>query len=176
MRKHIPLILILLISAFLRFYALGASSLWSDEGNTWALTERSFAQIAADAAADIHPPGYYWLLKIWTQICGRRAVGMRSFSALAGCLLVWVIYQIGCRLTASASPDSRHIPALLAAWLAALHPLQIYYSQEARMYILLALESAGLFWALLAIIEQERQAHIAQSNLRSGVVGAWDLC
>ncbi|MCB0086941.1 MAG: glycosyltransferase family 39 protein [Caldilineaceae bacterium] len=162
MRKHIPLLLILLLSALLRFYALGASSLWSDEGNTWALTERSFAQIAVDAAADIHPPGYYWLLKLWTQLGGHSAVAMRSFSALAGCLLVWVIYQIGTRLSPALPKDgrltwARHTPALLAAFLAALHPLQIYYSQEARMYMLLALEGALLFWALLALIEQEQQ-------------------
>ena len=56
---------ILALAAFLRFYCLTCSSLWHDEGNSWALAQRSFAQIAVDAAADIHPPGYYWLLKLW---------------------------------------------------------------------------------------------------------------
>ncbi len=75
---------LLALAASLRLHALTASSLWSDEGNTWALMGRSFAQIAKDAAADIHPPGYYWLLKLWTLPLGDSAFAMRSFSACAG--------------------------------------------------------------------------------------------
>ena len=55
---------VLLLALALRFYRLDGSSLWSDEGNTWALVQRSWGQIARDAAVDIHPPGYYWLLKL----------------------------------------------------------------------------------------------------------------
>ncbi|MCX6049885.1 MAG: glycosyltransferase family 39 protein [Chloroflexi bacterium] len=153
-----PLILILFLAGLLRFYEIGASSLWSDEGNTWALLGRSFGQIARDAAADIHPPGYYWLLKIWTLLFGANAVGMRSLSAVAGIALVWVIYQLSVQLC---KEDQRWpVTALLAACLAALNPFQIYYSQEARMYMLLALESAGLFWALLALMHaQQHNSH-----------------
>ena len=158
----ILLLLILGVAAFLRFYQLDNSSLWHDEGNTWALVQRGYAEIARDAAADIHPPGYYWLLKLWTSIFGVSAYAIRSLSALAGLLLVAVIYAIG-RTVSAEEPDGTPSPlpyfALLAAWVAALNPFQIYYSQEARMYALLALESAGLFWALLAIqrrLAQER--------------------
>ncbi|MCC6453453.1 MAG: glycosyltransferase family 39 protein [Caldilineaceae bacterium] len=158
--RHIPtlhsrywLILLLLIAAALRFYALDGSSLWSDEGNTWALVQRSFAQIARDAAADIHPPGYYWLLKLWAALFGSSAAALRAFSALAGLLLVMVIYAIGRRI--DALTRNRAAIALTAAWLAAINPFQLYYSQEARMYLLLALAGAGLFWALLLWIERE---------------------
>ncbi len=147
-------LLILGGAVWLRFYRLGVSSLWSDEGNTWALLGRSFARIAHDAAGDIHPPGYYWLLKLWAWLFGATAVGMRSFSAVAGVLLVYIIYRIAC--TIEPSPSRFHGTALLAAFLAATNPLQVYYSQEARMYMLLALESAGLFWALLVIMARER--------------------
>ena len=101
------LITILALAALLRFYALDASSLWSDEGNTWALIQRSFAQIARDAAADIHPPGYYWLLKLWSMPFGTSAFAMRSLSALCGVLLVWVVYQIGLQLANSPSASVR---------------------------------------------------------------------
>src|SRR5436853_1703034 len=80
---HLSLFLILLLASFLRFYHLTTSSLWSDEGNTWALLGRSFSQIAHDAAADIHPPGYYWVLKVWIMVFGTSATGMRSFSAVS---------------------------------------------------------------------------------------------
>ncbi len=106
----LPLLFILLLAGGLRFYRLDASSLWSDEGNTWALLDHSFGQIAQLAAADIHPPGYYWVLKIWTALMGTRAAGMRSFSALCGIGLVFVIYQIGRKLEKHARARSGDRP------------------------------------------------------------------
>lgn len=147
------LLLILAGAAFLRFYRLDASSLWSDEGNTWALLGRSYADIAASAAADIHPPGYYWLAKSWAAVVGRDAWQMRSLSAVTGVLVVYVIYRIGLYLARPAG--RRHTVALVAALVAAVNPFLIYYSQEARMYMVLTLQSAGLFWALLALTRVE---------------------
>ncbi len=142
------LLAILLAATFLRFYRLDASSLWSDEGNTWAMLSRSYSEIAGAAAADIHPPGYYWLLKLWSSIFGTSAWAMRSFSAAAGVLLVVVVERIGRWLAADGS--AKFWLPLLAALIAAANPLLVYYSQEARMYMLLALAGAGLFWAMLA--------------------------
>lgn len=143
------LVSVLVLAAFLRFYCLTCSSLWHDEGNAWALAHRSFARIAVDAAADIHPPGYYWLLKLWGGPFGYSAWGMRSLSALAGLLAVAVIYRLGLE-TGDVPRPARIQFALLAALLAALNPFQVFYSQEARMYALLMLESAVLVWALVA--------------------------
>jgi mannosyltransferase len=143
-------LLILLLAALLRFYCLSCSSLWHDEGNTWALMGRSFSQIAQDAAADIHPPGYYWLLKLWTGIFGADVIGLRAFSAIVGVATVAVIYAIGRRIFAHHRFAAEF--ALLAALLAAANPFQIYYSQEARMYALLMLQSTALFWALLVMM------------------------
>jgi hypothetical protein len=167
------LFLLLLLAAGLRFYRLDGSSLWSDEGNTWALLSRSFAQIAQDAAADIHPPGYYWLLKLWTLVAGTNAWGMRSFSALAGVLLVYVIFRLG-RLLEDEQPSLRGV-ALLATLLAALNPFQIYYSQEARMYLLLALVSATLFWSLYRLLTSATGVSVGAvvGYAGSGIVGLW---
>lgn len=169
------LIVILVVATFLRFYALANSSLWSDEGNTWALIQRPFATIARDAAADIHPPGYYWLLKVWASLFGFSATAMRAFSALAGILLVGVVYAIGRRLDRLTA--NRGAIALTAAWLAALNPFQLYYSQEARMYLLLALAGAGLFWALLAWMDRERAGQkvgaVPLYFVLCGALGLW---
>ncbi len=129
----------LLTAAALRFYRLGAQSLWSDEGNSLALAQRSFADIAARTAFDIHPPFYYWLLKIWTSLFGLSEFSARSLSAVLGVLLVPVVYQIGSRFFSRRA-------GLLSALFAALSPFQIYYAQEARMYMLLALLGATLIW------------------------------
>jgi uncharacterized membrane protein len=144
----LALAVVLLLAAFLRFYRLDASSLWSDEGNTWAMLSRSYGEIAQAAASDIHPPGYYWLLKAWSSVMGTSAWAMRSFSAVMGILLVLVVAGIG-RVMAPKGTGRDWLP-LLAALLVAVNPLLIYYSQEARMYMLLALAGSGVFWAMLA--------------------------
>lgn len=147
----------LLLAALLRFFQLDASSLWNDEGNSWAMLSRSFGEIAAAAAADIHPPGYYWLLKTWSLLTGDSAAAMRILSALLGVLLVALIAAIALH-SAQEETSWRWFPAL-ATFLAAVNPFQIYYSQEARMYMLLAVEAAGVFWALLWMMDAgEREA------------------
>jgi len=121
------------------------------------MIQRSVGEIALHAAADIHPPGYYWLLKGWTLLFGTNAAAMRSFSALCGVLLVWVIARIVGEVVTSewAGRAARRWLPLLAAFVAAVNPFQIYYSQEARMYMLLALEAALLMWGLLWLLRAE---------------------
>lgn len=140
--------LVMLLAAALRFFRIGAQSLWADEGNTAAMAGRSLAEISARAAADIHPPGYYWLLSLWTRIFGDSEVALRSLSAVWGILLVWLVYQIGSRLH-----DRR--TGLIAAFFAAINPFLIYYSQEARMYAQLAALAALLFYGLVRFILHE---------------------
>jgi 4-amino-4-deoxy-L-arabinose transferase-like glycosyltransferase len=154
------LLLILATAAGLRFYNLGSQSLWADEGNSAALVTRSLAQIAQDAAHDIHPPLYYWLLRLWTTVFGLSEVGLRSLSAVLGTLLVLVIYGLGARLF-------NRTTGLAAAFIAAIAPFQVYYSQEARMYILVALEGALatlLFWWFVA----QEDAHLPCDGERNG--------
>ncbi len=150
------LALILALAAGIRFYALGSQSLWSDEGNSAALAARSLGQIARDASGDIHPPLYYWLLSLWTRYFGNSELALRSLSAIFGVVLVWVIAELGRRLF---SP----ITGLAAGFIAALAPFQVYYSQEARMYMLLALEAALamlLFWHYLKAHEDGEKPRI----------------
>lgn len=169
------LLVILCVAAALRFYALDHSSLWSDEGNTYALIQRSYSTIAQEAAADIHPPGYYWQLKLWTTLFGTSATAMRAYSALLGVLLVAIVYAIGRRIDTLTS--HRAPIAITAATLAALNPFQLYYSQEARMYLLLALTGASLFWALLVWIENESTQRAVRlpiiGFIAAGIVGMW---
>jgi len=169
-RASLWLALILALAVALRVYAIGRSSFWSDEGNTWALIQRSFVQIARDAGADIHPPGYYWLLKLWAGFWGTSPTALRSFSALCGVLLVALIFLVALRITRT--NGALRLP-LLAALVAALNPFQIYYSQEARMYMLLALEGAALFWLLLMLLHAQRKG--AQPRRLDWLAGGYAL-
>ncbi|MFC2023772.1 glycosyltransferase family 39 protein, partial [Chloroflexota bacterium] len=142
------LLLILLLALGLRFYGLDAHSLWNDEGTSVAIARLDPISIARNAALDIHPPLYYWLLSGWVRMLGTSEAAVRSFSALLGVLLVAVTFALGHRLA------GRGV-ALLAALLSAIHPFQIYYSQEARMYILLALLTAMSALALAGFVTRE---------------------
>jgi uncharacterized membrane protein len=127
-------ILILVLAALLRFYRLGQQSLWADEGNSVALTRLGLWEIAQRTAFDIHPPFYYWLLKGWVSIFGTSEMALRSLSALLGVGVVYLIWRLGLLLF-------NVKVASIAAFVAALSPLLVYYSQETRMYMLLTLLS-----------------------------------
>jgi len=133
---------ILFLALALRSFRLDGQSLWSDEGVSVALAQRDLATIARDAARDIHPPLYYYLLHLWVRLFGMSEIAVRSLSLLCGLLLVFSTYLLGIALF-----DDR--VALVASFLAAISPFQIYYSQETRMYILVALLGAvSLFFFL----------------------------
>ncbi len=129
---------VMLLALSLRFYRLDGQSLWADEGNSAALATRNLATITRDAAHDIHPPLYYYLLHFWVRIFGNSEIALRSLSALMGTALVFVTYLLGQELF------NRRL-ALIASFLAAISPFQIYYSQETRMYVPAAL------WGALAV-------------------------
>ncbi|HID33499.1 MAG TPA: hypothetical protein EYP25_02835 [Anaerolineae bacterium] len=143
MKRVFPLLLllsILLLAAALRFYRLDGQSFWADEGNSVALAEKSAGEIVAAAAADIHPPAYYLLLKAWGRVFGLDEKGARSLSAVLGVVVALGVYLAGAML-------KNRRTGLLAALLAALNPFLIYYSQESRMYQLLALTGVFSVWA-----------------------------
>ena len=146
--QRILLIAILLLAAALRFYQLDGQSFWNDEGNSVRLAQRSLALVTAGAAGDIHPPGYYYLLWVWVRLLGDGEFAVRGLSAVLGLLLVATTYALGRQL-------GRPALGLAAAFLAAISPFQVYYSQEARMYILVTLLGAAATLALIRQIKRE---------------------
>ena len=139
------LILILLLAAALRFCCLDAQSLWNDEGTSVAVAQRDPVTIARNAAADIHPPLYYWSLSGWVRMHGTSETAVRSLSALLGVVLVALTYALGWQVA------GRWL-GFFAAFLGAISPFQVYYSQEARMYILVAVLAAGAVLALVRYV------------------------
>ena len=139
------LLAILLLASFLRFYRLDAQSFWNDEGNSARIAERPLDLILEGAEGDIHPPGYYLLLHTWRALFGQSEFALRSLSVVAGLALVVLTYLLGRHLFGEAT-------GLIAAFLGAISPFAIYYSQEARMYALLAALSAASTYLLLHLL------------------------
>ena len=157
------LLVALLLAFALRVYALGAQSLWNDEGTSVALSSLSIEAIINGAARDIHPPLYYLLLHFWMPLAGNTEYAVRFLSVIAGVLTVALVFRVSCSVF-----DER--VATLAAFLTALSPFQVYYSQEARMYVWVMLFAAISVYAMMRWLNLKTQI----SNLKP-VFGIWDL-
>jgi mannosyltransferase len=149
-RKGLFLAVLMLVAVALRTANLTRQSLWADEGNSVRLTERSLSLVIAAARADIHPPGYYLLLWGWVKLFGQGEVAVRTLSVVSGVALVGLVYLLGRRWLGSRC-------GWLAAFCAAVSPLQIEYSQEVRMYILAALLGTVATYALVRWMEWGNQ-------------------
>ena len=130
-----------LVAAALRFSTLDVQSFWHDEAVTAhrILQHSLFATLGKIPGSEDTPPLYYLLAWLWTRVFGISEVGLRSLSALIGTATVPVAFLAMRTLT------PRRAPALATAALAAVSPVLVWYSQEARAYILLVLLGALSF-------------------------------
>jgi uncharacterized membrane protein len=122
------------LAALLRFLTLGVQSYHHDEvvtavrilpGDFWTAMETV-------GSSESTPPLYYAAAWLWSQVFGTAEFGLRSLSALAGVATIPVVYLVGVELRGRRA-------GLVAAALAAVNPMLLWYSQEARAYALLAL-------------------------------------
>jgi mannosyltransferase len=126
---------LVVVAALLRFPFLGTQSLWYDEVVTAGLASGGFGDLLkAIPESESTPPVYYVLLWGWAKIVGTGDAGLRSLSAIAGVLTVPAAYAAGTSLV------SRRAGLIVAA-MAAVAPLLVWYSVEARSYALLVLFS-----------------------------------
>lgn len=124
----------------LRLLRLDWQPLWWDEGYSVYFATEPLARMLALTARDIHPPLYYLLLHGWIQLWGNAApetgrllsVWIGGAGLLLQLWLAWLFFRRRPQLL------------LLAVLLAALNPMQLFYSQEIRMYGLgMALSTAA---------------------------------
>jgi mannosyltransferase len=129
------------VGALLRFATLGAQSYWFDEAQAAHELHLSFGSMVSSMVVhETNPPLYFVLGWLWARVFGTGEVGLRSLSALIGTAVIPIAYLCGRELV------SRRAGVLTAAF-AALSPFMIWYSQEAREYMLLvALSGASLLY------------------------------
>lgn len=140
---HLWLLAAIVLLAFaLRLYRLGAEGLWYDEAVSVYLAGKSLPALVSHTAGDIHPPGYYVLLHAWTRLAGRSEFAVAYPSLFFGVLLVVLARWAGKRVFGDRA-------GLLAAFLVAISPYNIWYSQEVRMYTLGAVLGMGVLGAVI---------------------------
>ncbi len=105
-------------------------------------------------ASESNPPLYYTLAWGWAKAFGSDELGLRSLSALFGAATVPVGYLIGRQLA------SRQAGLILAA-LIAVNPMLIWYSQEARSYMLLVFFGAVALFFFARALDTRRGRDLA---------------
>ena len=136
--RALPLAVVALtaLAAALRFSTLDVQSFSADEGVTVALLQLPLGKMLSTIPhSESTPPLYYVLAWMWTRVFGRGEIGLRSLSALCGTAAVPALYAAGKVLISRRA-------GLVAALLAAVSPLLVWYSQEGRAYALLTLLAA----------------------------------
>jgi uncharacterized membrane protein len=127
---RVKLILLFLFSFLLRLISLN-QSIWLDEGITAKVVKTfDFLSIVKNFSPfDFHPPFYYLFLKFWTNIFGYSEISLRFPSIIFSLLSGFVVYRIGSLLAGKKL-------GFWAALFFLFNPLIVYYSQEARMYMI----------------------------------------
>lgn len=143
-REYLGLGLSLSIFAILSLGNITRWSVWFDEGFSVYLARHSFGEIASLTAHDVHPPLYYWILKIWMTIFGTSELAIRSLSLVCILTTIAIMYYFVRRWFGVRA-------AQWSAWLLSFSPMLIRYSEEARMYALEVLMLTAMT-ALLAAL------------------------
>src|SRR5437588_698826 len=124
---------LILVSAWLRTRGLHVYY-WVDEGLSVGIASHPLSEIPTLLQQDGSPPLYYLILHVWMSLVGRGEVATHELSLLFGLITIPVSYWAG------ASLFSRRT-GVFCAVVAAGAPYLTTYSQETRMYALLALLS-----------------------------------
>ncbi len=135
-------------------HTIKKSSLWLDEGFSAYIIKFNFFDIAKYTALDVHPPLYYWTLKIWCMFFGRSELALRSLSLFFGCIAILFGYFFVKRLFNKRA-------AYVSLILLILSPMLVRYSQEARMYTMsVAIGVAATYILALAYKSKKRKLWI----------------
>lgn len=149
------LVLLTLVAAALRFYALGDSPYRGDEAfavRYWAAPlDDLLRQPDGLAWREPHPIGTFLLFGVWRGLAGDSEIAMRSLPLLCNLLGVAGMIALGTRLF-----RNRWVGVVSGA-LWALNPHLIWHAQDARNYAIWAALSVCGVWALLRVTDPARQ-------------------
>ncbi|HEX2161085.1 MAG TPA: glycosyltransferase family 39 protein [Thermoleophilaceae bacterium] len=145
-------VLLLLISLYLRTRALGAS-LWMDEGLSIGIAGQPFFDIPGVLRQDGSPPLYYMLLHGWMELVGNSPADTQGLSVAIALLAVpgglWAGWSLFGRRA-----------GLICAALAAVNPFLTAYAQETRMYSLMVVLSLVATAAFLHVFVYRHRRYL----------------
>ncbi len=129
------LVALMILGTILRLHRLGYQSFWNDEIVTWLSAQGSAWNVISQRVENSNiPPLYYLIADAALALRGRLGLeeAMRLPSVIAGVLSIPLLYVV-------ARPWIGARAALFAAALLTVSPFHVWYSQEARPYVVLLL-------------------------------------
>lgn len=142
---------------------------WTDEQYTLLVVHRTPARIVELCTADAHPPGYYFLLKLWLKPFRLAGIEPDAFAGrslgLAWRLLALVLAWIAGRRAFGAAAGT------VLAWMLCLSPRLLEVSAEMRQYSVFAPMLPVLFLTMMAAWRIETDTD--EKHRRSYAAIAW---
>jgi mannosyltransferase len=139
--------LMALVAFAVRAASLDAQSMWRDEVDAVRFSTGPWAEILSSfARPGWNGPFYFLFLRGWIALAGPSEYATRFFSLAFGVLGVPLVYALGRRLF------DRQV-GLLAALLMAASPYLAWYSQEVKMYTLVAALALTAIYGLRRAVE-----------------------
>lgn len=129
---------------------LSSSSIWFDESYSAYLMRYNWADLTHYTAVDVHPPFYYYLLKLWSSLFGTSPAALRSMSILFGVIALVLLFLLIKKLFSRRS-------AVITTFLVAVSPLFVRYGIEARMYMVVVCIALAATLVLLRALQSQRQ-------------------
>jgi hypothetical protein len=136
---NFPMWLLAVVAPLVRLPML-SDSFWYDETFSGAVVKVDWSHFLTAVSGDVHPPTYYALLKVVSDLLGYSELSLRLPAFVFGLGFVGMMYLIGKQY------GGQKI-GLLTAWIVALLPATIYYSAEARYPMFMAFWGAVAFWS-----------------------------
>ncbi len=126
--------------------------IWLDEATSIHQAGMSFSGMIQNLRdTDVHPPLYFAVLWATVRAFGNGLLAVRTPSIVAGALIIPAAY-----VTARDLWDRRS--GVVAAVLAAVGPIVVWYSQEIRMYAMFMLFALLAMWGQTRVLKRGGQA------------------
>lgn len=154
-------VLVAVVGSATRFVT--TSALWLDEALSVNIATLPLGDIGEALRHDGHPPLYYLLLHLWTEVVGTGDVAVRSLSGVLAVLTLPVAWAVGRRA------GDATLGWLTVLVLGAL-PFATRYGAEARMYALVMLLVFLGWLAVQRALEAPRFGRLAPVALVSGAL------
>lgn len=142
------LLSIIIGGLFLRVWNLWNISLWFDESLPFVETEEEVKKILFSGKFYC-PIIYNTFIHYFWKIVGHNEILLRLSSVIFGIVSIALIYYVGELLF------DRKV-GILGAFILAISPFHIYYSQELRMYSLISLLSLASVYFLIKAMQNNR--------------------
>lgn len=148
MKEHWMIITIVLIGISLRIMFLNHESVWIDEALTGLRSRWDFEYMWDEVTQGDQMPLYFIFTWLVARTFGNSVLVLRGLSVIFGTLAFIPVYKIGRRFSRETG--------LIALLLFSLSPTMIYYSQEARMYMLMVLLSGFSTYYYLEFLDPQK--------------------